>query len=677
MGKAFTQAYQELVDTTDEVNDVLLNGNSPESDSMSTESPNSPSVFRQSLLKDMAPIRLNKPLPLLPMEELAESGLEPPTHDISTEDDIEPKALLYNDVSRKFCLNSAESSLEVPMYGTSEAGINEPRALRSSSMPHKFALMFPQFGLEMPICGTSEAVIPGTRVLRSSSMPYKLAHSSSDFGLQMPVCGTSEAENTEATVFSTPHRYARNSAKFGPKHGTARADTVRRKTVITSPVPLELLLSPRLPVDTQPVQENKRSMACTTTADAADPYKKLSLLMREPTTEIFCHVKTMDPRKLDVLQGRLAYFSKAKEVYIRAKQGLTSRHDSNGKHRRNESETHYTSSNLDMIAGPEYMTDADLDCERLNRRIAEGANLSNPKIRSLTGDGKIPRKPLLAYDSMNPPPQRYRSTSLEDPFSDENDGKTDISSPEVDECELDGNSPGPKATKARPASAVESLFLGAQPEQTTSSQSRKEAQRNNKFSEFTSGLAQHPDTDFFATLPSGYSMPRWHLQAKTDASGRKSLERVPASSPSVLDFGFEDHSGEEGSGLANSSVHSERVTVEESKKEEGRLAAGIAQPSTPVARTNGPLAAKDNNKAGYKPKIPRASGKGLKIFDTCKRMVSMPMGVMGMKGMSTVFHGQRSKFPITVEPSKRRASTPGRLSQVSNDSTSLEELQME
>ena len=54
-----------------------------------------------------------------------------------------------------------------------------------------------------------------------------------------------------------------------------------------------------------------------------------------------------------------------------------------------------------------------------NRRLAEGHNLSKPKVIYLTGHGKVRRKPMAAYDRFK---LRKRSLrSLVDPFSDDDD----------------------------------------------------------------------------------------------------------------------------------------------------------------------------------------------------------------------------------------------------------------
>ena len=259
-----------------------------------------------------------------------------------------------------------------------------------------------------------------------------------------------------------------------PMHGLSEADAIEPMALISSPVPHKFPLNSTTtvtaekPIHSGAVQETKKSNAYTTTADATDLGRKLSLLMRESTAENSCLASTMEPSKLSVTQARYPYLRRGGRVYARAKQVITNHLSSSGERQRRGKEKDLPSSSPDTIAGPEYKTDAVLNRERLDRRIAEGANLSNPKIRFLTGDGTIPRKPLPVYDSMKPLPNRYRSTSLEDPFSDERDGNTDISSPEVDEFGFDGESTGPKARKPRPSSAIEPLFPSAQLEKTTS-----------------------------------------------------------------------------------------------------------------------------------------------------------------------------------------------------------------
>ena len=72
--------------------------------------------------------------------------------------------------------------------------------------------------------------------------------------------------------------------------------------------------------------------------------------------------------------------------------------------------------NNDNDATRFYQTEEDVSRGRLSRRIAEGQNLANPKIRALMGDGNIPRKPLPVYESMKS--RSLHSGSDDDPFSD-------------------------------------------------------------------------------------------------------------------------------------------------------------------------------------------------------------------------------------------------------------------
>ena len=108
---------------------------------------------------------------------------------------------------------------------------------------------------------------------------------------------------------------------------------------------------------------------------------------------------------------------RSKTALVRATRALADRFGSN----RQESATYHpakdepTDSEFETVAGPEYSAGSQQG--RIRRHISEGKNLGNPKIKTLLGDGNVPRKPLLVHETR----ARYYQLSdmPDDPFSDD------------------------------------------------------------------------------------------------------------------------------------------------------------------------------------------------------------------------------------------------------------------
>lgn len=92
---------------------------------------------------------------------------------------------------------------------------------------------------------------------------------------------------------------------------------------------------------------------------------------------------------------------------------------------------HYHAGGSDYVLVPRDESTEDILDKRLSRRKAEGVNLSNPKIQALTGDGKVPRKPLTIYETM-------RSRTLTSSFLE--------SDQSADEMHTDSESNTPKCS---------------------------------------------------------------------------------------------------------------------------------------------------------------------------------------------------------------------------------------
>lgn len=168
----------------------------------------------------------------------------------------------------------------------------------------------------------------------------------------------------------------------------------------------------------------------------------------------------------------------------------------------------------------------------IERRIAEGENLSNPKIPRITGDGSIPRKPLPIYESMKP--QRRSTDSEENPFSDVNHTDPLHSSP----SEFDFNF-SRQRRNVKVSDEASGIIAGASNDDTTTTSVDLHPQPL-QFSNKISGLAQHPDTMVFSSSPIGASTPRIRLEPvpapRVDKKAQGSLKRTP----SILEFSFEE-----------------------------------------------------------------------------------------------------------------------------------------
>lgn len=434
--------------------------------------------------------------------------------------------------------------------------------------------------------------------------------------------------------------------------------------------------------------ENPTS-AFATSADAADLSKKLSALMRQATEK---ELPPLPNSKSSVSTRRSKHsrLQRGKEAFTRAKQAIADRLSSSGEKRlgsRKRQAKHVPSSSSDEIAGPSYQTDADVRRHRLGRRIAEGTNLSNSKVKSLTGDGNVRRKPLPVYERMKSL-QRQLSSS-DDPFSDEKSPIVDVSSPEFD-FDFDVEVTGHRPANLRRTSTFEPLLSNAQLEKS---------EPCHQFSGLKSGLAQHPDTSFFSSSPAEYSTPRYRLEPQFDTKGKKRLSIVLAPSPSLLQLGLDGQRGDGSSGIselqepleadkARSTTSLKRKTAKmdlrintspaskKVKTQDVPLAAELAKLH---AGNDGPLAMKDSNKRTSKSRIPGVKGKGLKIFDVGKGNAPLPRMIDALNKTKGSPSERRSSIPAPIKriaAHERRASTPVRSHSIEDDSMSIDELQL-
>ena len=375
----------------------------------------------------------------------------------------------------------------------------------------------------------------------------------------------------------------------------------------------------------------------TSTADAADLSRKISNLMHQAATQ---ELQTKRKAALQAKEaaGKLSPFQRGKQVFVKATRAIKDRLSSSSNHKSRKPRrpmSNSSGSDYDTEPPPQYDTDEEIRRGRLDRRIAEGENLSNPKIRSLIGDGHIPRKPLPVYESMKARTQF--SDSPDDPFSDDNE--TEGRPPPHDYSGFDFD-----FAKRKPKRKIKHESLPAQDQKDGTCESSNQhlavPGSPSEFSNMVSGLTQHSQTEFFSSSPVGYSTPRIRLDPQPATNPREMLSDTILRSPSILEFSFEAQSDEESQALASnhrvsdgsnsvkrkgatgdlrsqiSPAHKKAKTGSLGSKDDLRLAAGISQLDTGNERT--PLSPKSNNVALVKPNRNASKRRGLSIFDVGK-----------------------------------------------------------
>ena len=281
------------------------------------------------------------------------------------------------------------------------------------------------------------------------------------------------------------------------------------------------------------------SAPLTTTGDAEELTTKISDLIQqavaqEAQTRQKAAIYASESAKLSPLERGKNAFAKA----TRAIKERLSNNNTSGSSQRPRSSKRPASSRRtpspDSDLPPEYETPEEIRRTRLERRIAEGENLSNPKIWQLTGNGNIPRKPLPVYESMKS--RSRRSGSLDDPFSDGKELERRPSPHDFSGFDFDFSN---RKNKGRSIpSSFQSKARADDPPQI-SSKHLAVPPHTSRFSSMVSGLAQHSDTEFFSSSPIGYSTPRIRLESQPNAKPNKSTKGALVRSPSVLEFSFE------------------------------------------------------------------------------------------------------------------------------------------
>lgn len=279
----------------------------------------------------------------------------------------------------------------------------------------------------------------------------------------------------------------------------------------------------------------------TTTKDAEILNKKITDLMQQASaleTQRTPKKKKKQYATAEFL-SKPSPFQRGKDAFSKATRAITGRLN-NGRRplTPNVRRPGPIESSPSSFVALEYLPEPRARSATIERRVAEGENLSSTKIRNIIGDGSIPRKPLPVYESMK---SRRRSfDSADNPFSDGNRTEDTIS-PEVQaELDFDFNKRKGKG-KGKPLTREPFSFEGTESEAI--SKPSTDAPQPLKFSNKLSGLAQHPDVMAFSSSPIGYSTPRIRLESLPKSHGSRKGAVGLKRSPSILEFSFEESEG--------------------------------------------------------------------------------------------------------------------------------------
>ena len=471
------------------------------------------------------------------------------------------------------------------------------------------------------------------------------------------------------------------------------------KPQISSPILQEPELSPTGPSPSRPATSNTTqtmSGAQTSTADAAQLSRKISNLMQqaaaqESQTRQKAAIYATESAKLSPLEKGKKAFAKARRAIKERLSNSSSSNDRPFDTRRLGSVGRSSSGGWEPP--PQYQSQEELTRGRLDRRIAEGENLSNPKIRKLTGNGNIPRKPLPVYESMR---SRSQHSSSDNPFADADDEEVHLSPEDYSGFDFDFSKRKHKGKVVRASMPVmEQIEIPSE----QPGQHLAVPKSTTRFSNMISGLAQHSDTDYFSSSPVGYSTPRIRLEPQAPATGDKIAHGALQRSPSIIEFSFEgqseDASSEAQSPKTRASEGSASVKrkgaaedlrsqvapatkkLKTDSKDEGGLAASISHLVTEDDLV--PLSDESTDVAITKPSRNASKRKGMRIFDLGKgKLVEGAVEDEAKRLWTRAIASKRVSVsrPTSVLFSRGRAGMQ-RLEQTDGDDMNIDELQVE
>ena len=390
---------------------------------------------------------------------------------------------------------------------------------------------------------------------------------------------------------------------------------------------------------------------------------------------------------------------KGREVFTRAKKAISERLSSSAsskeelkwdkaKHDRYAPQSPGTAG----IVDEKYrFNDNDTNLQRLNRRLAEGANLSNRKVKALTTGGSVFRKPTPIHNSMKSP--MHWSDTLQDPFSDEQLSthgmpSSDLFDPNLDDSRRKTKSArrigtyGPLPSSSQLILPIEELSLYNTPE-------------DRPFSDQFSGLRQHPGVGFFSSSPIGFSTPRFRLEPEVHVSGKKRLSVVPAYEPSLLDFNCDGLSEDEISKLPTLPTLKFDKTDLTRKRKNAAVDQGLEPtPVTKKAKTDemqralnlatlnrtpgGPLSVDYGNRRCGRIPISRDTDQGMTVFDAPEGGESTT-SLGSPQFVKAAPNAKRSSMPVSFKSAKSsqsQSNTPDLVGPTADDLSSADELQM-
>ena len=475
------------------------------------------------------------------------------------------------------------------------------------------------------------------------------------------------------------------------------------KPKISSPILQEPESSPTGPSPSRPATSHTTQSTFgtqTSTADAAKLSRKISKLMQQAAAQ---ESQTKQKAAIYAAESvKLSPLEKGKKAFVKVtraiKERLSSSSSSNDKpfNTRRQGSIGRSSSG-GWEPPPQYESQEELTRGRLDRRIAEGENLSNPKIRKLTGDGNIPRKPLPVYESMI---SRSQHSGSDNPFSNADDEDGQLSPNDYSGFDFDFSK------RKHKGKAVQKSMPAMEQVDRPSNQSDQHLtipKSTSRFSNMISGLVQHSDTEYFSSSPVGYSTPRIRLEPDPPINENKAVAGALQRSPSILEFSFEgqseDASSEAQSPKTRASEGSTSVkrkgatedlrsqvapatkklkTDSLSSKDEGGLAAGISQLAT--EDNQGLLPLESTNTVIAKPSRNASKRKGMSIFDLSKERFPEGTGEDEAKRSWTraiVSKRSSGARPSSVFFSRGRESRAGmhRLEPIDGNDMDIDELQ--
>lgn len=481
------------------------------------------------------------------------------------------------------------------------------------------------------------------------------------------------------------------------------AGKVATKSKISSPILQEPESSPARPSPSRPATSHTTQSTIgtqTSTADAAKLGRKISNLMQQAAAQ-----ESQTKQKAAIYaaeSAKLSPLERGKNAFVKATRAIKERLSSSSSSNDKPFNTRRLGSIGRSSSGgweppPQYESQEELTRGRLDRRIAEGENLSNPKIRKLTGDGNIPRKPLPVYESMR---SRSQHSGSDNTFSDADDEDGHLSPEDYSGFDFDFSKRKHKSKVVRASmpvmEQVDSPF-------EQSDQHLRVPKSTSRFSHMISGLAQHSDTELFSSSPVSYSTPRIRLEPEPPTNGNKTAASALQRSASILEFGFEGQSEDasleaqspktrasEGSTSVKRKGATEDLrsqvapatkklkTCSISSKDEGGLAAGIRQLATEDNR--GLLPPESTNAVDAKLSLKASKRKGMSIFDLSKGKLPDRTGEgEARKPWTRAIASKRSSTarPSSVLFSRGRESRAGmqRLDQIDGDDMDIDELQ--